>query len=182
MEPVEITTGRLHLRPWLPQDAEQVYAICQDPQIQRWTQVPVPYAHQDARTYVEQVSPRGWETGGEALFAVLAATSGAVLASVGLMHLEPGSRRGELGVWCAAPSRGRGVTTEAAGAVCRWGFQALDLKRIEWLAERGNAASIRVAEKVGFRFEGTARNRLNSRGTQVDAWVGSLVPTDQAVR
>ena len=42
MEPVTLTTERLVLRPFEPADADAVHAACQDPEIPRWTDVPVP--------------------------------------------------------------------------------------------------------------------------------------------
>ena len=178
MEPVEITAGSLHLRPWEPGDAEQVYEACQDPELQRWTRVPSPYRREDAVSFVEQVSPREWESGKGAPFAVLDATSGRLLASVGFVRLDGRDDVAEIGFWCAASARGRGVTTQAVGAVCRWGFGALGLQRVDWLAEVGNAGSRRVAEKAGFTVEGVLRGRLAARRGRADAWIGGLLPGD----
>ena len=178
VDPVEISAGRLHLRPWLPGDAEQVYAACQDPEVQRWTTVPSPYGREDARVFVEEISPRQWADGTAASFAVLDATSGRVLASVGLLGISARDRSAELGFWCAAPARGAGVVTQASAAVCRWGFAALGLQRVEWVAEVGNAASRRVADKLGFQPEGVARARVRHQGVPRDAWVAGLLPGD----
>lgn len=178
--PVEIAAGRLHLRPWRGADAEQVHEICQDPELQRWTRVPVPYTLDDALHFVNRISPAGWAADTDALFAVLDAADGRLLASVGLMHLDPQDRRAELGYWCAARARGRGVTTEAVQAVCRWGFAERGVHRVEWFAQVGNVASRRVAEKAGFTPEGTARGRLQARAGMVDAWTAALLATDPA--
>lgn len=177
MEPTSITAGTLHLRPFGPADAAASFAMCQDPDIQRWTQVPSPYTEDDARVFTSEVAPNGWSSGAEAIFAVCDATSGALLGSVGL-HLDRGGddAMGEIGYLCAPEARGRGVITQATAAVCRWGFDALDLGRIEWLAQIGNVASRRVAEKVGFTMEGVSRARLVHRGNRVDAWVAGLLP------
>lgn len=177
IEPVEITAGAVHLRPWRPADAAAVLEICQDPEIARWTTVPAPYTAEHARRFVEEQVPAGWAQGTSAIWAVCEATSGQVQASVGL-HLDRGgdSAVAELGFWCARPARGRGVVTAAARAACRWGFAALGLRRIEWDAQVGNEASWRVAHQVGFRFEGTARARLRSPRGVADGWVGGLLP------
>lgn len=178
VEPVEITAGALHLRPWQPDDAEAVYLACQDAEIQRWTLVPVPYGRVDAEQYVTRSAPEAWAKGTGAPFAVLDATTGQVLASVGLVKLRE-SGLAEIGYWCAAPARGRGVTTDAVGAVARWAFGALGIRRLEWRAEVGNWGSRRVAEKVGFTMEGTLRRGLPRRdGTLADGWLGSLLPDD----
>jgi RimJ/RimL family protein N-acetyltransferase len=179
MEPVEITAGRLHLRPWRGYDEEAVLTACQDPLVQRWTTVPSPYTRADAQTWVTETSPGAWEAGTAASFAVLDATTGALLASVGLHHI--GSGAAEVGYWCTAEARGRGVVSEALGAVCRWGFAALDLERIGWVAGVGNWASRAVAEKCGFRVEGLARKGMAQRGQRVDAWFGALLRDDEAV-
>lgn len=176
METVEITAGRLHLRPWQPRDAQEVYEACQDPQVQRWTSVPSPYAYEDARAFVEEISPALWADGTAATFAVLDSTSGRLHASVGLQGISTRDRVAGLGFWCAPGSRGRGVTTEAAAAVLRWGFAALGLERVEWVAEVGNTGSRRVAEKLGFTQEGVARSRVRHAGSNRDAWVAGLLP------
>lgn len=178
VDPVTLSAGRLHLRPWEPQDAAQVLAACQDPEIARWTTVPSPYTEQDARTYVEEVCPRGWADGTTASFAVLDAASGDVLASVALMGVGGGSA--EVGFWTAPGARRQGVTAQAVGAVCRWGFGSLGLARVPWQAEVGNWGSRAVAESNGFRVEGTLRAGLPRRGGgRADAWAGSLLATDE---
>jgi RimJ/RimL family protein N-acetyltransferase len=176
VDAAEITAGRLHLRPFQPSDVDGVYRACQDPEIQRWTSVPSPYRHEHAVDYVTRMVPAAWANSSGAAFAVLDSTSADLLAAVGLSGFDPATESAALGYWCAPWARGQGVTTEAAAAVCRWGFGVLDLGLIEWLAEVGNLASRRVAEKVGFTVEGTLRLRLVHQGRRVDAWVGSLLP------
>ncbi len=176
METVEITAGRLHLRPWQATDAPAVYAACQDPAIQRYTRVPSPYSERNAREFVER-SQADWATGQELQLAVLDATDGRLLASVGLTKLVEG--RAEIGFWCVPAERGRGVIPEAVGVVCRWAFAALGLDRITWYAETSNLGSRRAAEKAGFTVEGTLRSYFPvARGGRADAWVGSRLATD----
>ena len=80
----------------------------------------------------------------------------------------------------AVDARGeiRGIATGAARQVAATGFGELGLVRIEIATLPGNAASQRVAEKLGATREGEFRNRLVVRGEPVDAVVFSLVPRD----
>ena len=177
MEPVEIAAGALQLQPWAPHDAHEVYDACQDPDIQRWTRVPSPYSMADAEFFVTQHSPNGWKNGTMATFAVKDATTGQVLASVGLHDLAGPDRSAELGFWAAPWARGRSVTTAASRAVCRWAFATGLTDQICWIAGVGNAASLRVAEKLGFTIDGTLRARIRAGdGTRLDALHGSLLP------
>ena len=176
MDPVEITAGQLHLRPPVLGDWPAIHAACQDADIQRWTSVPAPYTEADAQAFVTDYVPEGWRSGRRATFAVCDATSGDLLAMAGLGHLGIEEGIGHVGYWCAPQARGRGVTTQAMRAVCRWGFADLGLARIEWYAKVGNVGSRRVAEKVGFQYEGMLRAKLVFRGERVDAWLGGLLP------
>ena len=179
LEPAEIVAGRLQLRPLLPTDADAVYAACQDPEIQRWTRIPVPYERHHAETFVADNSAEGWAAGAGRSYAVTDATTGELLGTVGLVEFDALERTAEVGYWVVPGARGRGVAVQATLALARWCFGALGLGRLQWMAEVGNVASRRVAEKAGFTFEGVLRDRLRRPdGSRSDAWVASLLPGD----
>jgi RimJ/RimL family protein N-acetyltransferase len=178
VDEVEITAGRLHLRPFRPTDAAAVYAACQDPEIQRWTQVPAPYSAADARAFVEVVAPGKWAGGTGAVFAILDSTSGELLGAIGLEEIRPDGDTAEIGFWAAAPARRRGVMTQAASVLCRWGFAELGLRRITWCCLEGNHASRGVAEHVGFRVDPKTRTGTLRRDGRRRLWTGELRPED----
>ena len=70
------------------------------------------------------------------------------------------------------------MATAAARLAARFGFDYLDLQRLELVIEPENAASIRVAEKLGSRREGLLHNRLNVENDQRDALMFSLLAGD----
>lgn len=177
MEPVEISAGRLHLRPWDGGDVDAVLRAGTDPEVQRWTQVPSPYTRADAEDFVGRYVPQSWADDGELVWAVCDATTGAPLASVGLHPARRGER--EVGFWCLPEARGQGVVPDAVHAVSRWAFAELGLARLEWAAEVGNTASLRAAVKAGFAFEGRRRSSLHARdGSRVDGWWAARLPGD----
>ncbi|MFI8517325.1 GNAT family N-acetyltransferase [Streptomyces sp. NPDC085481] len=176
MDPITLTTDRLRLRPFVPEDAEAVHAACQDPDIQRWTTVPSPYVRADAELFVTRIVPDGWRQDGEYSFAVEPLEGGPLLAAAGLHARGQGIR--EVGFWLGKEHRGRGYMTEAVGALAHWAFTALGVHRLLWRAEVGNTASRAVAERAGFTLEGVERAGLVNNGTVRDAWIGSLLPSD----
>jgi len=108
---------------------------------------------------------------------VLDATDGRLVAAVGLHRIAGGSA--EVGAWCVAAERGRGVVADAVGPLCRWAFDAIGLSRLEWAAEVGNAASLQAALRCGFAFEGRRRASLARRGGgRADGWWAARVPAD----
>lgn len=77
-------------------------------------------------------------------------------------------RGGHIGYWIDKNYAGRGFTTEAVKAVTSYAFDALGLHRIEINIRPENAASIRVAEKAGYTFEGDRSQFLHIAGTWRD--------------
>lgn len=181
MEPTTITTDRLLLRPFRPEDTEAVFIACQDPGIQRWTTVPSPYAREHAEAFVTTICPDGFRTGAAFTFGVFVRETGELVGAIDVRpERSPGgpAHRGEVGYWTAREQRGRGYTGEALDALARWSFTELQLGRLEWRAHVGNTASRRVAERAGFTMEGVLRSCLVRNGTSQDLRIGSLLPSD----
>jgi RimJ/RimL family protein N-acetyltransferase len=170
-----LTGHRVRLRPWRPEDADAVFAACQDAAIQRWTEVPVPYRREDAVAFVGGVAAEVWAAGG-ALFAVESTDD---VALVGAMTLfPPRAGVGVAGYWTVAAHRGRGLTGEALRVLSAWALDDLGLRRMELVADQANAGSCRVAEAAGYRAEGVLRQRSVHRGRPVDDVMYALLATD----
>ncbi|HEX6873371.1 MAG TPA: GNAT family N-acetyltransferase [Micromonosporaceae bacterium] len=175
VDQIEIRDAGLVIRPWQAGDADAVWRACQDPDIQRWTNVPRPYLREHAEGFVTTHTERAWAGGGDAPLGVFDANSGELLGAHGLI-----SRSGhvaEIGYWVAPWARGRGVATAATRAVATWCLDVLGVRRLVWRAEVGNHASRLVAERVGFRLEGVMRNAIRRPdGRLADAWLAALLP------
>ncbi|MFE5809071.1 GNAT family N-acetyltransferase [Streptomyces sp. NPDC056491] len=176
METITLTTDRLVLRPHTPEDTAEVHAACQDPEIQHWIPVPVPYRREDAEEFVTETVPRGWRDGTEFNFAVRLGAGGPLVAALGVIPRGPHAH--EVGYWAVAGHRGRGYMTEAVRAAARWAFTEAGCVRLIWRAGIGNTASRAVAEKAGFVVEGVQRAGMEHRDTLRDCWVGALLPSD----
>lgn len=79
------------------------------------------------------------------------------VGSIGLFHADWEVRSVEIGYGVRADERGKGYATEALGAVAKWVLTEGGLQRAWLTANTDNAASVRAAEKAGFRREGTLR-------------------------
>jgi RimJ/RimL family protein N-acetyltransferase len=177
MDPVELTAGDLLLRAWRPSDADPVFRACQDPLIQHWTRVPVPYRLEHAAGFVGELTVRTWAAETSAPLGVFSAGTGELLASSGLVDLDLDDGSGELGVWVAPWARGRDVAERACRAVAHWAFEVLGLRVLVWRAQVGNHVSRLVGERIGFVFDGVDTAALRDRdGGLVDCWKGVLRP------
>lgn len=65
--------------------------------------------------------------------------------------------RAELGYWIGKQHRNRGYTTEGAQRALRFAFEDLGLHKVTVGCVADNAPSVKVIERLGFRFVGTQR-------------------------
>ncbi|MFC8296644.1 GNAT family N-acetyltransferase [Micromonospora orduensis] len=170
--------GELRLRPMEEQDLDALVRTCRDPETIRWTTVPDPYDHADARWYQDHCREL-WARGDAACFAI-ADPDDRYAGSIDLRLSPADPLLADVGFMTAPTARGRGYMPAALLALSAWGFTALGLARIEWKAHVGNNASHRVAEKAGFSFEGIARGGIPHRGGRADVWIAALLAEDLA--
>ncbi|WP_447925459.1 GNAT family N-acetyltransferase [Georgenia muralis] len=156
-------------------DVDRITEICQDPDVQRWTTIPVPYRRSDAEGFVAGVIPEGWAAGSP-VWAIRDEGGARLVGMVGLHGAQDG--KAEIGYWLASEARGRGVMSIAVGLVLDAGFDRLGLHTIAWRADAGNWASWRAVWRHGFRKEGTVRSLNHSRGEWKDGWIGTLLRDD----
>ncbi|MBP0454294.1 GNAT family N-acetyltransferase [Kitasatospora sp. RG8] len=180
--PDTLGTERLILRAPQESDVDAIFEACQDAEIQRWTVVPSPYRREDAEFFVNDLAPDGRRTGDNLVWCVFERGTGALVGSQGLVRCPGRPGTAEVGWWAVKEFRGRGYTVEAAREVARYGLTELGMRRLEWVAYVGNEGSRAVAEKVGFRFEGTLRSFAEQRGEFRDSWVAGLLAIDLADR
>lgn len=71
--------------------------------------------------------------------------------------------------------RGQGATTEAVTLMVRYLFETKPINRIRLVIHPDNAASRRIAEKCGFRHEGTARGAWYNAGRYQDVEIYAIL-------
>lgn len=71
--------------------------------------------------------------------------------------------------------RGQGATTEAVTLMVHYLFETKPINRIRLVIHPDNAASRRVAEKCGFRHEGTARGAWYNAGRYQDVEIYAIL-------
>jgi RimJ/RimL family protein N-acetyltransferase len=158
-----VETARLVLRPFVAGDLDGYFAMTGDPETMRYVGEGV-QSREEAELSLAFVRDH-WVRQGFGLWAAEEKASGALVGRIGLLRPDgwPGLEVG----WLVARSRwGEGFATEGGRASLDWGFEHLDAKQILSLIVPANVASIRVAEKLGERFDRT----LDFHGRQVSVY------------
>lgn len=103
---------------------------------------------------------------------------GKIVGVVGFNTLCHANRTGHIGYWLGQQFAWRGIMTKAVWALTQHGFTKLDLNRIVIAAATGNAKSRAIAERLGFPFEGIAREAECLHSRVVDHAIYAMTRSD----
>ena len=162
-----LETERLILRKMVLNDAEAVFAYASHSEVSRYTLWETHRSIEDSRAFLEFATQK-YENGGEPDWGIVYRGNGCLVGACGLVNWEAEHARAEVGFVLSREYWGRGLMSEAVRAILRFGFERMNLNRIEARCIAENAASARVMEKVGMVYEGTLRQREYIKGTYRD--------------
>ena len=83
-----------------------------------------------------------------------------------------------IGYWIGAPFARQGYGRAAIASVVEYAFQEMKLNRLEAACQPDNAASVRLLENSGFRYEGLARDYLRINGDWRDHLIYAAIARD----
>ncbi len=87
-------------------------------------------------------------------------------------------RSADIGYWLAEKAQGRGIMTRAVWRLAELAFDEYFMHRLTIRAEPENAPSWSVAERAGFRLEGTMRHVLDYSGRKIDHRLYAMTVAD----
>jgi RimJ/RimL family protein N-acetyltransferase len=150
-------SARFMLRPLVPEEAEALRALSDDPAVA----AAIPFLTQPFTLAAAQALIRK-NGGGEDCFLGVWQRSGEALVGVVGLHLR-GAGDLELGYWIGRRFRGQGYASEAAAAALECLGTALPRRRVIVECRPENLGSWRLLEKLGFRPTGEMGTRPGRR-------------------
>ena len=162
-------------------DAQRLFEICQDPEVQRWTTVPIPYRMEDAEEFITHVAPEGWASGSDAIWGIHVAVNPTdPMRLGGMIDLRSAKNDGlEVGFYLAPDMRGRGLMRRVVRTLLHEAFDPsgpFQATYIRWRALTGNHASAAVARSCGFTHIG--RGNALHRGQQATVLIAEIKPEE----
>lgn len=148
------------------------------PDIQRW-HVRRMDTDDEARAWLAGWAQR-WDNETDASWAIVDRGSDRPVGQVGLRTVSLFEASADLSYWVLPGSRGRGIAGRAVDLLTAWAFGTLGLNRLAAQHSTANLASCRVADKAGFRQEGTLRQAWRHADGPHDVHVHARLRPEQA--
>ena len=158
-----IDNARDHLRPWMD-----------------WVD-----RHQepdDTRDYITRTLLEFTRRESLTLGIFLRAGNRTVLGSTGYHNIDWTVPSLEIGYWVIPAAEGQGYVSEAVGLLTDFALDEFAANRVAIHCDPRNVRSRRVAERLGYQFEGRLRNQARTpEGALRDSLIFSLTPADKGI-
>lgn len=176
-----LTTERLVLRQLTSDDAEAVLVFWSDAEVQKYN-APTIQTVSEAEALLEEW--RGFyvlQT--ELMWGITLRDNDYIIGRVDFHNWDRYHHKAEIGYSLARAYWGQGIASEALNAVFAFGFESMELHRIEANTIADNFPSVRMLERLSFQREGTRReSSWEDDGTYHDSALYGLLRSEYKAR
>lgn len=176
-----ITTERLILRKMTMNDAAELFEYASDPEVTRQVLWDSHRGIEDARSYLLLMTTK-YERHDVAEWGIVHKQDSKFIGTCGFIWWDPSNYRAEIGYALSRAYWNRGLMTEAVREIISFGFEKMRLNRIEARCMLGNAASERVLQKTGMKFEGIMRKQAFAKGIFHDLRMYSIIKEEYSAK
>lgn len=169
-----LRAGDVLLRGLEPSDAEALYRRGSDPEVARPQMGSIMTDPAEAAAAIEEIL-EGFRTKRMLRWGIELPGSPEAVGSVGYNDFFAFHQRAEIGYALDRSYWGQGVMSASVRTIIDYGFEVLGLHRVEAIIAAGNTRSSAVAERCGFRREGTLRDFFRTTEGWADAWFYGVV-------
>ena len=103
------------------------------------------------------------------------------VGSIGFHIWDKIDRKASIGYWLSEDFQGKGIITDSVRALIKYGFEQMNLNRIEVRCAVENTKSRAIPERLGFKNEGTCRQSEWLYDHLVDLVVYSLLAEEWVI-
>lgn len=153
-----LTTDRLRIRQMQPSDAEAIFTFKSDPNVTKHYGQQPQQTIEETRAWVQR-NLTDFERHGSIMWALTLKDEDRAIGECCLWNFDSGYHCAEIGYELHPAYWHKGIMTEALSAILTYGFEILELHRIEANPLAINEASQNLLQKLGFKHEGTLRQR-----------------------
>lgn len=173
----KIESERLLLRKLSLTDAVDIYDYASDVQVSKFTTWENHSSLDDTNTFLHMVLQK-YENEQPSDWGILLKDTNKVIGTCGWVYLNEQHHRAEMGYALSRNYWNQGLITEAVRTILTFGFNELNLNRIEARCISENIGSERVMQKVGMHYEGLIREQMFVKGRYVNVKLYSALKSD----
>ncbi|MBI2766823.1 MAG: GNAT family N-acetyltransferase [Chloroflexi bacterium] len=163
----------IRLRAREPEDEPLLHQWVNDAEVTEFLSVRYPLSHGQEKAFIERTSEIGY---GYASFGVETIADKKLIGGTSLERMSAENRTAVLGIMIGEKAYwDGGYGTDTMRTVCRFGFETMNLHRIELDVFAMNERARHVYEKIGFVVEGVRRDAQYRRGKYEDVVVMGLL-------
>lgn len=173
-----LETERLYLRRLTADQYEEILDRCSDLEVMDFLGV----KREDLEKERKKAG-KGFSMHNKSLliFQLMDKTTGQIIGWCGFHTWYLDHARAEIGyALFDEKAKGKGLMSEAMQAIIAYGFQTMQLHRIEAFVGPNNVASLKTVQKFGFVKEGHLRSHFFTNGKYEDSLVFSLLRSEYA--
>ncbi|MBL0388424.1 GNAT family N-acetyltransferase [Tumebacillus sp. ITR2] len=172
-----VETNRLVLRQVTQEDAEDVFVFLSDPDVMKYYGNE-PFPREQIGSLIQKYDDNFENKRGIRL-GIEEKNTGRIIGTCGLQHWDHRDRSADLVYILRKDYWSQGIMTEALGALIQYGFEQMDLYRVQGKIEAPNIGSHRVVEKIGLKREGVLRGAAYTFGEFRDLVIYGKLRTDE---
>ncbi len=173
----ELHTERFILKQILPSDQSFIFKGLSDPHV-------IHYYGVSYATFEETKSQMDfydglWREKTGIWWKIVDRGTGEPLGACGMNYYNAVHQKAEIGYWLLQRYWRKGIMPEVIPVMMKHLFTHWKLHRLEAIIEDGNETSWRLAEKLGFTFEGRLRESEIKNGKRINLLMYSFLATDK---
>ena len=170
-----LETERLILRKLRLEDAKDIFEYASDPEVSKYVTWETHKSIEDSINFIKS-SLANYNKKEVIDWGIVYKENNKLIGTCGyfLWALEQHSRA-EIGYVIGKKYWGKGIMTEAVKEAIKFGFEKMNLNRIQAMCLPDNIGSYRVMEKVGMKYEGVIREYIYIKGKFQDLKLYSIL-------
>lgn len=176
---MELNTNRLIIQEVTWDDLDDIFILESSPEIDEFNTLGIPDDKNVTREHLRPfIGDQKAEVRKKYCWTIRLQTTGEFIGLAGMTVTADRFKMGEIWYNLMPTHWGNGYATEVAKRLIRFGFEILNLHRIEAGVATENKRSIKVLEKAGMTIEGIRRKILPIRGDWVDNYHYAILEND----
>ncbi|MFC5528310.1 GNAT family N-acetyltransferase [Cohnella yongneupensis] len=167
-------TERLVLRRLNLEDAPDYFEFASNPLVTAYTWWDYHQSLEESVQYIKQINEK-YNNHAAFHWGIVIKEKNKIIGRTGFVSIDKYHERVEIGFALSSDYWNMGIVTEATKPLIGYGFDVLELNRIEARCNTENRGSERVMIKLGMKFEGIFREQLKVNGKYTDQKIYSIL-------